>query len=52
MRRLEDELGIPVEIHDDEHFLTPLETFAEWADGRKQWTMEYFYREQRSVWTS
>ncbi len=50
MQKLEvlaDELDIPVEIHPDEHFLTPLETFREWADGRKQWTMEYFYREQR-----
>jgi deoxyribodipyrimidine photolyase-related protein len=44
---LENELGIPVEIHDDEHFLTPLGTFRAWAEGRKQWTMEYFYREQR-----
>jgi deoxyribodipyrimidine photolyase-related protein len=44
---LEDELDIQVEIHPDEHFLAPLETFREWADGRKQWTMEYFYREQR-----
>ena len=44
---LRDSLGLPVEIHEDEHFLTPLDTFRAWADGRKQWTMEYFYREQR-----
>jgi deoxyribodipyrimidine photolyase-related protein len=47
LESLEDALGIDLEIHADEHFLTPLDIFREWADGRKQWTMEYFYREQR-----
>lgn len=47
LEALRGDLDIPLEIHADEHFVTPLETFREWADGRKQWTMEYFYREQR-----
>jgi len=51
LEQLEDDLDPKLQaglvIHEDEHFLTPLETFNEWADGRKQWTMEYFYREQR-----
>ena len=44
---LSGDLAESIEIHEDEHFLTPLDTFREWAEGRKQWTMEYFYREQR-----
>ena len=51
LEALEDDLSgslaESIEIHEDEHFLTPLDTFREWAEGRKQWTMEYFYREQR-----
>ncbi|MEM1186274.1 MAG: cryptochrome/photolyase family protein [Planctomycetota bacterium] len=38
---------VPVEIHEDEHFFTPIDRFQSWAEGRKQFTMEYFYREQR-----
>lgn len=40
-------VGVPVTIHEDDHFLTPLAEFERWASGRKQLTMEYFYREQR-----
>lgn len=39
--------GAELEILDDPHFLTTPAAFAEWAEGRKQLTMEYFYREQR-----
>ena len=39
--------GIPVEVHEDTHFLTTPDQFNEWADGRKSLVMEYFYREQR-----
>lgn len=35
------------EMREDEHFYTPLEEFAEWAEGRKSMIMEFFYREQR-----
>lgn len=37
----------PLRIHEDPHFLVPLATFSNWARGRRQLRMEYFYREQR-----
>jgi deoxyribodipyrimidine photolyase-related protein len=40
-------LGVPVEIAADEHFLTTHGQFVAWAKGRKELTMEFFYREQR-----
>lgn len=39
--------GVPSELIEDPHFLTTPDDFAEWAQGRKQLVMEYFYREQR-----
>ncbi|MEM1071638.1 MAG: cryptochrome/photolyase family protein [Planctomycetota bacterium] len=41
------EAGIDLQILDDTHFLTTPSEFSAWAKGRKQLTMEYFYREQR-----
>ncbi len=42
-----ERLGVPVAIHPDDRFIsTPIE-FALWAEGRKEWRMEYFYREMR-----
>ena len=41
------QLGIPVEIRPDERFLCSHAEFETWADGRKQFRMEYFYREMR-----
>ncbi len=38
---------IGVEIHPDTRFLCTTERFAEWAKGRKQLRMEFFYREMR-----
>ena len=40
-------LGIPVDICGDNRFLCTHDDFAQWADGRKQLRMEYFYREMR-----
>ena len=40
-------LGVPVDVLDDSRFLASHADFAEWADGRKQLRMEYFYREMR-----
>lgn len=40
-------LGAELEIIEDPHFLTTPAEFSDWASGRKQLTMEYFYREQR-----
>ncbi len=41
------ECAVPVDIRKDDRFLAGKEDFAEWADGRKQLRMEYFYREMR-----
>lgn len=40
-------LGVPVEIMPDTRFMCSIEAFAQWAQGRKQLRMEYFYREMR-----
>lgn len=40
-------LGLPVSIKDDDRFLCTAAQFAEWAEGRKQLRMEFFYREMR-----
>ena len=43
----EKELGLPVEIRSDDRFLCSREMFVEWAKGRKNLRMEYFYRKMR-----
>ena len=40
-------LGIDVEILPDTRFLASHDEFAQWADGKKQLRMEFFYREMR-----
>jgi deoxyribodipyrimidine photolyase-related protein len=40
-------LGISTTIYPDNRFIATEERFKEWADGRKQLRMEYFYREMR-----
>ncbi len=51
VRRMMDdwaqEFGLPVEIRDDDRFLCSRADFAAWADGRKSYRMEFFYREMR-----
>jgi len=42
-----EEAEVPVEMRTDGHFLVTHRDFEEWADGRKELTLEYFYREQR-----
>jgi (6-4)DNA photolyase len=42
-----DTLGLPVTIREDDRFLCSTAEFANWATGRKQLRMEYFYREMR-----
>jgi deoxyribodipyrimidine photolyase-related protein len=39
--------SIPVEIREDTRFLATKQAFLDWAQGRKQLRMEYFYREMR-----
>uniref|UniRef100_UPI0030DB178D cryptochrome/photolyase family protein n=1 Tax=uncultured Marinobacter sp. TaxID=187379 RepID=UPI0030DB178D len=40
-------LGITVEILPDTRFIASKDQFADWANGRKQLRMEYFYRDMR-----
>ncbi len=40
-------LGLPVEITADNRFIATQQFFADWAEGRKQYRMEFFYRELR-----
>ncbi|MFK7839260.1 MAG: cryptochrome/photolyase family protein [Bdellovibrionales bacterium] len=43
----EKDYEISVDIRPDDRFLATHKDFANWADGRKQLRMEYFYREMR-----
>ena len=47
IKQWEDGFAIPVEIRPDYRFLCTPQDFFEWADGRNQLRMEYFYREMR-----
>ncbi|MGJ3230468.1 MAG: cryptochrome/photolyase family protein [Oceanicaulis sp.] len=47
MEGWEHRLGVKTEIRRDDRFITTLDRFNAWADGRKRLTMEYFYRELR-----
>ncbi|HEY8383032.1 MAG TPA: cryptochrome/photolyase family protein [Microvirga sp.] len=42
-----EELDVPLEIRDDTRFLCSRAEFARWADGRRSYRMEFFYREMR-----
>jgi deoxyribodipyrimidine photolyase-related protein len=39
--------GCPVEIREDTRFLCSHDRFRQWAEGRKELRMEFFYREMR-----
>lgn len=45
------EFHVPVEIRKDDRFLCEHDFFQDWADGRKQFRMEYFYREMRKQYS-
>ena len=47
MQQWEKVLGVSVELRPDDRFISTPEQFSKWADGRKQWRMEYFYRDMR-----
>ena len=47
MQGWEDALGVDVILLEDSRFLASGDDFEEWASGRKQLRMEYFYREMR-----
>jgi len=42
-----EQLNLKVSIKEDTRFLSTPSEFAQWAKGRKQLRMEYFYREMR-----
>jgi deoxyribodipyrimidine photolyase-related protein len=47
MKGWHEKLGIPVEIVSDTRFLATHAEFDAWAQGKKQFRMEFFYREMR-----
>ena len=47
MQGWQSSLGIEVELREDDRFLCRVDRFAEWADGRRQLRMDFFYREMR-----
>jgi deoxyribodipyrimidine photolyase-related protein len=47
LKQWQDILDIPVDILSDTRFISAIPDFIEWADGRKQLRMEYFYRDMR-----
>ena len=42
-----DRLSCAVDIREDDRFLSSIDAFKSWADGRKTLRMEFFYRELR-----
>ncbi len=42
-----EEMGVPLEVRTDRHFICSRERFRIYAVGRTQFRMEYFYREMR-----
>ncbi len=41
------QFNLPVNVLPDDRFISATTEFAEWAEGRKQLRMEYFYRDMR-----
>ena len=42
-----DKFSCPVDLRDDDRYLTTIDYFKTWAEGRKSLRMEFFYRELR-----
>jgi len=51
MKAWQASLGISVDIRPDRRFLCSHQGFTNWANGRKQLRMEYFYREMRKTYS-
>jgi deoxyribodipyrimidine photolyase-related protein len=47
MRGWEAALGVEVVLHEDDRFFATRAAFADWARGRRQLRMEFFYRDMR-----
>jgi len=51
MKGWSQRFGLPVEIRSDDRFLATHKEFDEWAKGKSQLRMEYFYREMRKKYS-
>ena len=40
-------IGLPVEVRSDDRFFASRTRFAAWAQGRRGWRLEHFYRDMR-----
>ena len=47
LKALQEAVGAPVRILEDDRFVSSRTEFAGWAEGRKALRLEYFYREMR-----
>ncbi len=47
MHRWQQDLALPVEIRADDRFVAGRAEFAAWAEGRRHYRMEFFYRRMR-----
>lgn len=47
LQKLADDAGMSLSVLPDKHFYTDIKDFEDWAEGRKELRLEYFYREQR-----
>lgn len=47
MEEWRETLPVPVHIRPDTRFVASHDDFARWAEGRRQYRMEFFYREMR-----
>jgi deoxyribodipyrimidine photolyase-related protein len=47
MQDWRETLPVPLDIREDDRFLCSRAAFSQWAAGRKQYRMEFFYREMR-----
>jgi len=47
VRGLQERVGVPVRVLEDDRFVATPAEFADWAAGRKTLRMEFFYREMR-----
>lgn len=47
MSKWSSSLDLPVELLEDDRFMASTEEFSQWAEGKKQLRMEFFYREMR-----
>lgn len=47
LQQAADGLGVELEVRSDTHFYSTIENFRDYAEGRKNLRLEYFYREMR-----